>query len=53
MKTINAVKMVRDIRDKQFEETKNKTNEELIRYVKEKAKWAYVGTGKQRMTSIK
>ena len=32
MEVINAVEMVRKIRDKQFEETKDMSSEELISY---------------------
>jgi len=37
-KWINAVELVRKIRDKQYEETKNMSDEEFIEYVREKAK---------------
>jgi hypothetical protein len=39
MKKINAVSMVREIRDKQYEETKNLKGNELKKYYSEKAKW--------------
>lgn len=35
---INAVEMVRKIRDDIFEETKNLTDEDLIRYFKERSR---------------
>jgi hypothetical protein len=37
-KKFDCVKMVREIRDKHYEETKNMTREERIKYIKEKAK---------------
>ncbi|MDD5673849.1 MAG: hypothetical protein PHC61_06790 [Chitinivibrionales bacterium] len=40
MKKINAVLMVREIRDKQYEETKNLKGEELKKYYSGKAQWA-------------
>jgi len=39
MKKINAVSMVREIRDRQYEETKNLKGDELKKYYSEKAKW--------------
>jgi hypothetical protein len=35
MEKINAVEMVRKIRDKQYEETKNMSYAELLKYYKE------------------
>jgi hypothetical protein len=35
MKKINTVEMVRKIRDKQYEETKNMSHEDLLKYYKE------------------
>jgi hypothetical protein len=40
MKKINAVSMVREIRDGQYEETKNLKGDELRKYYSEKAQWA-------------
>lgn len=37
-KDINSVKLVRDIRDKNYSEIKDKTTEEIIAYFKNKAK---------------
>jgi len=42
MNKINAVSMVRKIRDRQYEETKNLRGDELKKYYSEKAKWAVV-----------
>lgn len=41
MNNINAVKMVRNIRDKQYEEIKGKTHEEIIRFFKKNSAWAF------------
>jgi len=41
MNNINAVKMVRDIRDKQYEETKGKSKEEIKQYFKKNSEWAF------------
>jgi len=38
METINAVKMVRQIRDAQYILTKDMSNEEFISYIRRKAK---------------
>ena len=35
MEKINSVEMVRKIRDKQYEETKNMSREDLLKYYKE------------------
>lgn len=40
MEKINAVKMVRKIRDKQYEETKNLSHDELLNYYKQKGEKA-------------
>ena len=37
-KTFDAVKMVRDIRDKMFQKTKRMSSQELIQYYREAAK---------------
>ena len=37
-KKFDCVKMVREIRDKHYEETKNMTCEERIKYIKESAR---------------
>ena len=37
MKKIDTIKMVREIREKQFKDIKNKSNEEIIKYFKEKS----------------
>ena len=47
MKKFDAVKMVREIRDKQYEETKGKTPEESARYYRERSKWALPPKAKQ------
>jgi hypothetical protein len=39
MMKINAVSMVREIRDKQFEEIKDLKGDALKKYYAEKAKW--------------
>ena len=41
MNNINAVKMVRNIRDKQYEETKGKTHEEIKKYYNKNSEWAF------------
>ena len=41
MNNINAVKMVRNIRDKQYEETKWKTHEEIKKYYNKNSEWAF------------
>jgi hypothetical protein len=41
MGKIDAVRMVREIRDRQYAETRGKTRKELQRYYKEKAGWAF------------
>ena len=38
MKKIKTIEMVREIREKQYNEIKNKTNEEIIKYFKENSK---------------
>jgi len=38
-KKIDAVKIVREIRDKHYEETVKMTNEERIKHIKEKARF--------------
>jgi hypothetical protein len=40
MTNINAISMVRKIRDKQYKETKDLKGAELKKYYSEKAKWA-------------
>jgi hypothetical protein len=40
MEKINAVEMVRKIRDKQYEETKTMSHEELLKYYKENGRKA-------------
>jgi hypothetical protein len=50
---INAVEMVRKIRDKQFEEIKNKTPQELKRYFEKKSRWAFSGATKSALASSK
>lgn len=40
MKQIKAVEMVREIRDRMYEETKNLKGIALKRYYADKAKWA-------------
>jgi len=37
-KTFDAVKMVRDIRDKMYQKTKNMSSQELIQYYREAAR---------------
>lgn len=37
-KTFDAVKMVRDIRDKMYQKTKRMSSQELIQYYRESAK---------------
>ena len=37
-KTFDAVKLVRDIRDKMFQKTKHMSSQELIQYYREAAK---------------
>jgi hypothetical protein len=39
MRKISAVSMVREIRDRQYEEIKNLKGEELKKYYSDKAKW--------------
>jgi hypothetical protein len=41
MNNINAVKMVRNIRDKQYEETKGKTHDEIKKYYNKNSEWAF------------
>jgi hypothetical protein len=43
MKQIKAVEMVREIRDRIYEETKNLKGDALKRYYSEKSKWAFSG----------
>ncbi len=43
---IDSVKMVREIREKQYEEVKNMSNEEKRRYYAQKASWAFKGLQK-------
>ena len=38
LNNINTVKMVRGIREKQYNEIKNKSNEEIIKYFKVKSR---------------
>jgi hypothetical protein len=40
MTKIDAVTMVREIRDRQYEETRDLRGDELKKYYSEKAKWA-------------
>ena len=40
MKQIKAVEMVREIRDRMYEETKNLKGDALKRYYANKSKWA-------------
>lgn len=47
MSKTGAVRMVREIRDKQFNETKTKSKKELREYFKEKAAWAFEGLPKK------
>jgi len=54
MKNIEAVKMVREIRDQQQEELKNKSSQEQRQYFDEKAGWAFEALRKsQDKESIK
>lgn len=39
MKKINAVSIVREIRDRQYKEIKNLSFDELQKYYSEKSKW--------------
>jgi hypothetical protein len=39
MRKINTVSMVREIRDRQYEEIKNLKGDDLRKYYSEKAKW--------------
>ena len=39
MNEFKTMKFVRETRDKMYEETKNKTNEEIRKYYKKKAGW--------------
>jgi hypothetical protein len=41
MNNIDAVKMVRNIRDKQYEETKGRTKEEIKKYFRKNSEWAF------------
>jgi hypothetical protein len=41
MNKFNAVSMVREIRDRQYEETKSMKPKEFKKYCEEKAKWAF------------
>jgi hypothetical protein len=41
MEKINAVEMVRKIRDKQYKETKKLSHMELLRYFRKKGEGAY------------
>jgi hypothetical protein len=41
MNNIIAVKMVRNIRDKQYEETKGKSHEEIKKYFNKNSEWAF------------
>ncbi len=41
MEVIKAVEMVREIRDKQFEKTKNMSNDELVLYFHKESELAY------------
>jgi broad specificity phosphatase PhoE len=40
MNNIKTIKMVREIRDRQYEEIKGKTPEELMKYYKKHYGWA-------------
>jgi len=48
MHDIKAVQMVRDIRDKQYEETKGKTKEEIKHFFKKNSKWAFSSEKKKQ-----
>jgi hypothetical protein len=48
MNNIKAVQMVRDIRDKQYEETKGKTKEEIKQYFKKNSEWAFSSEKKKQ-----
>ncbi|MGB7569664.1 MAG: hypothetical protein WBM07_17500 [Chitinivibrionales bacterium] len=55
MEKINAVEMVRKIRDKQYEETKNMPRQELLKYFKkngEKALLKLRRTAKSHHSSV-
>lgn len=44
--------MVRDIRDKQYEETKGKTNEEIKKYYKKNSEWAFTTAKKKQYQKV-
>jgi|WetSurMetagenome_2_1015567.scaffolds.fasta_scaffold588885_1 hypothetical protein len=48
MNNINTIKMVRGIRDKQYEETKGKTKEEIKQYFKKNSEWAFTEEKKRQ-----
>jgi len=48
MNNLDAVKMIREIRDEQYEELKNKNAEERRRYFDENANWAFEGLQKKQ-----
>ena len=53
MSNIDAVKFMRDIRDRQFKETRNKSPEEIRNYFKEKARWIYTPSEKNNFKTRK
>ena len=53
MNEFKTMKFVRETRDKIFKETKNKTNEEIRNYYKEKASWLTSSLKINRSKSIK
>lgn len=48
MNNLDAVKMIREIRDEQHEELKNKNAEERRRYFDENSSWAFEGLQKKQ-----
>ena len=53
MKKIDAVRMVRDIRDKQHAETAGKTPEQVREYYRQKSLWAFENQPQKSATSKK
>ena len=53
MNEFKTMKFVRETRDKIYEETKNKTNEEIKKYYKKKASWLNLPVRKNDSKTIK
>lgn len=51
MSEFKTMKSVRERRDRMYEETRDKTNDEIGEYFKERANWLYSSLGKKESRS--